>query len=195
MSDRIGPLFYGSDGEIFVGRSYQQEKGYSEEIANTIDEEVRSIVDGCHKRATEILTQKMDVLHNMARILIEKETIHTDEVNMLMQGKSADDVIAFMAVAQVLQPRGADYRHARGAACQGASHAERARLFRFGGGRENGAAEAVKANAETVTAEPKNNSEAVTEEKAEQTVRETETAAEEPKEEKPAKKTKKKKDE
>jgi len=159
MSDRIGPLFYGSDGEIFVGRSYQQEKGYSEEIANTIDEEVRSIVDGCHKRATEILTQKMDVLHNMARILIEKETIHTDEVNMLMQGKSADDVIAFMD------------------------------------GRENGAAEAVKANAETVTAEPKNNSEAVTEEKAEQTVRETETAAEEPKEEKPAKKTKKKKDE
>ena len=96
MSDRIGPLFYGSDGEIFVGRSYQQEKGYSDEVANIIDEEVRAIVESCHKRATEILTSKMDVLHNMARILFEKETIHTDEVNMLMAGKSVEEVIAFM---------------------------------------------------------------------------------------------------
>ena len=38
----------------------------------------------------------MDVLHNMARILFEKETIHTDEVNMLMAGKSVEEVIAFM---------------------------------------------------------------------------------------------------
>lgn len=96
MSDRIGPLFYGSDGEIFVGRSYQQEKGYSDELANVIDEEVRAIVDSCHKRATEILTEKIEVLHNMARILFEKETIHTDEVNMLMAGKSVDEVIAYM---------------------------------------------------------------------------------------------------
>lgn len=96
MSDRLGPLFYGSDGEIFVGRSYQQEKGYSDEIANIIDEEVRDIVDNCHKRATKILTEKIDVLHNMARVLIEKETIHTDEVNLLIQGKSVEEVIAFM---------------------------------------------------------------------------------------------------
>lgn len=96
MSDRIGPIFYGSDGEVFVGRSYQQEKGYSEEIAGIIDEEVRAIVESCHKRATEILSSKMDVLHNMARILFEKETIHTEEVNMLMQGKSVEEIIAFM---------------------------------------------------------------------------------------------------
>ncbi|MDE7454690.1 MAG: ATP-dependent zinc metalloprotease FtsH [Clostridia bacterium] len=96
MSDRIGPLFYGSDGEVFVGRSYQQEKGYSEEIAGIIDEEVRAIVDSCHKRATEILTQKIDVLHNMARVLFEKETIHTEEVNMLMDGKSVEEIIEFM---------------------------------------------------------------------------------------------------
>lgn len=96
MSDRVGPIFYGSDGEVFVGRSYQQEKAYSEEIAGIIDEEVRAIVDGCHKRATEILTGKIDILHNMARILIEKETIHTEEVDMLMQGKSVEEVIKYM---------------------------------------------------------------------------------------------------
>ncbi len=96
MSDRIGPLFYGSDGEIFVGRNYQTEKGYSEEVANIIDEEVRAIVEDCHKRATKLLTEHTEVLHNMARVLIEKETIHTEEVRMLMDGKSADEVIAFM---------------------------------------------------------------------------------------------------
>ena len=96
MSDRIGPLFYGSEGEVFVGKNYQTEKSYSEEIANIIDEEVRDIVEGCHKRATEILSSKIDVLHNMARVLVEKETIHTEEVDMLMQGKSVEEVVAFM---------------------------------------------------------------------------------------------------
>ncbi len=96
MSDRIGPLFYGSDGEIFVGRNYQTEKSYSEEVANTIDEEVRAIVESCHKRATELLSERLDILHNMARVLLEKETIHTEEVQMLMEGKGAEEVIAYM---------------------------------------------------------------------------------------------------
>ena len=96
MSDRIGPLFYGSEGEVFVGKNYQTEKSYSDEIANIIDEEIREIVESCHKRATEILTSKIDVLHNMARVLVEKETIHTEEVDMLMNGKSVEEVVAFM---------------------------------------------------------------------------------------------------
>lgn len=96
MSDRIGPLFYGSTGEIFVGRDYQTEKGYSEEIAGIIDEEVRAIVESCHQRATKLLSEHLDVLHNMARVLVERETIHTEEVEMLVSGKSADEVIAAM---------------------------------------------------------------------------------------------------
>ena len=96
MSDRVGPLFYGSEGEVFVGKNYQTEKSYSEEIANVIDEEVRAIVEGCHKLATKILSEKQNILHNMARVLVEKETIHTEEVDMLMQGKSVEEVIAFM---------------------------------------------------------------------------------------------------
>lgn len=96
MSDKIGPLFYGSDGEIFVGKNYQTEKGYSDEIANTIDEEVNKIVTACHKRATELLSERESILHAMAKVLFEKETIHTEEVEMLMQGKSAEEVIAAM---------------------------------------------------------------------------------------------------
>ncbi len=107
MSERVGPIFYGSDGGVFVGRSYQQEKAYSEEIAGVIDEEVRAIVDGCHKRATEILTSKMEILHNMARILIEKETIHTEEVDMLMQGKSVEEVVKYMEAKEAESNRAA----------------------------------------------------------------------------------------
>ena len=96
MSDRIGPIYYGSNGEIFVGRDYQTEKGYSEEIAGVIDEEVRAIIESCHQRATQILTEKLDVLHNMARVLVERETIHTDEVEMLVKGATVEEVFAYM---------------------------------------------------------------------------------------------------
>ncbi len=96
MSEKVGPIFYGSEGEVFLGRSYQSQHSYSENVAKLIDEEIHSIVTSCHKRATEILTEKMDVMHNMARVLFEKETIHTREVELLMEGKTAEEVIAAM---------------------------------------------------------------------------------------------------
>ena len=96
MSEKVGPIFYGSEGEVFLGRSYQNQHSYSESVAKLIDEEIHAIVSSCHKRATEILTEKMDVMHNMARVLFERETIHTAEVEMLMAGKSAEEVIASM---------------------------------------------------------------------------------------------------
>ena len=96
MSDRIGPIYYGSNGEIFVGRDYQTEKGYSEEIAGVIDEEVRAIIESCHQRATQILTENLNVLHNMARVLVERETIHTEEVEMLVKGATVEEVFAYM---------------------------------------------------------------------------------------------------
>ena len=100
MSDEIGPVYYGADHEVFVGRSYQEQNSFSEQTAGKIDAEVRKILSGCHDRATQILTEKLQTLHNMARVLLEKETIHTDEVNMLMEGKSADEVIAFIEEKQ-----------------------------------------------------------------------------------------------
>ena len=101
MSDRIGPLFYGSEGEVFLGRGYTTEKGYSQEVANIIDEEVRQIVEDCHNRATQILTEKIDILHNMARVLFEVETIHTEAVELLMKGTSADEVVEFVKTGKL----------------------------------------------------------------------------------------------
>ncbi len=96
MSQKLGPLFYGSEGEIFVGKNYQTQHSYSEEMAGIIDEEKRKIVDECHKRATAILTEKMPILQSMARVLLEKETIYHDEVEMLMSGADFDSVIEAM---------------------------------------------------------------------------------------------------
>ena len=101
MSDKIGPLFYGSEGEVFLGRGYTTEKGYSQDVANTIDEEVRLIVEECHQRATQILTEKIDVLHNMARVLFELETIHTEEVELLMKGATAEQVVEFVKTGKL----------------------------------------------------------------------------------------------
>lgn len=101
MSDKIGPLFYGSEGEVFLGRGYTTEKGYSQEVANIIDEEVRKIVDECHQRATQILTEKIDILHNMARVLFELETIHTEEVDLLMKGATAEEVCEFVRTGKL----------------------------------------------------------------------------------------------
>lgn len=96
MSDKLGPMFYGSEGEVFVGRSYQSQNAYSEEIAGLIDQEMRKIITDCHTQATKILTEKINILHTMAKVLFEKETIHTEEVEMLMDGKSFDEVVAYM---------------------------------------------------------------------------------------------------
>ena len=96
MSDEIGPIYYGADHEVFVGKNYQAQNSYSEAMASKIDAEANKIVRECHKRATEILTENIQILHNMARVLLEKETIHTDEVNMLIAGESAETVINFI---------------------------------------------------------------------------------------------------
>jgi ATP-dependent Zn protease len=57
---------------------------------------MRAIVDKQHERATQMLSEHRSVLDNMTRVLIERETIYTEEVEMLMQGKSYTEVIEYM---------------------------------------------------------------------------------------------------
>ena len=69
---------------------------YSDETAKAIDEEMRAIIEGAHSRAVKFLTDNRSVLDNMARVLIEKETIYSEEVDLLMEGKSHTEVLAYM---------------------------------------------------------------------------------------------------
>lgn len=96
MSDRVGLVTYRSDNPIFLGRDMEAHNSYSEETAGIIDEEVHKIIETAHARAVKLLTENRKVLDNMARVLIERETIYTDEVDMLLDGKTVEDVYEYM---------------------------------------------------------------------------------------------------
>ncbi len=96
MSDKIGPICYGSDGPVFLGRDFEERNSYSEQTAAAIDGEVRAIVEKQYVRARELLKEHRAILDNMARVLVERETIYTAEVDMLMQGASYTEVLEYM---------------------------------------------------------------------------------------------------
>ena len=96
MSERVGLVVYRSDNPIFLGRDMEAHNSYSEETAGIIDEEVHKIIEAAHERAVKLLTEHRQVLDNMARVLIERETIYTDEVDMLLEGKSIEEVYTYM---------------------------------------------------------------------------------------------------
>lgn len=80
MSERLGPISFRSDNdEVFLGMSYSHSRDYSEEVAAEIDGEVRRIIEDSYKRCTDILTENMAKLHNVAGALFEKEKINGDE--------------------------------------------------------------------------------------------------------------------
>lgn len=96
MSERIGPIAYLSDGPVFIGRDFEERNSYSEETAAIIDEEVKRIVSEAYARAKKLLTENRSILDNMSRVLVERETIYTAEVDMLMNGASYEEVLKYM---------------------------------------------------------------------------------------------------
>ena len=96
MSEKVGPISYGSDKEIFIGRDMASHVTYSEKVAGIIDEEVKEIVETSLKKARELLAKNRSLLDTMANLLIERETIFTEEVDMIMGGKSVEEIIKFM---------------------------------------------------------------------------------------------------
>ena len=96
MSEKLGPVLYGGDGEIFIGRDMGAHVNYSDETAKLIDDEIKEIINKQYERAVNTLNENMSVLHNMARLLVERETIYAEEVEMLIQGKSVQEIEAFM---------------------------------------------------------------------------------------------------
>lgn len=97
MSDKIGPVNYSGEGQVFIGKDMQTRATYSEELAKIIDEEVELIIKTAHKKATELLTANKSKLDNMARLLVERETIYQDEVDMIMSDMEAAEIIKIMS--------------------------------------------------------------------------------------------------
>src|SRR5438132_108390 len=81
MSDLLGPQQLGQkSGEVFLGRDFGHQANYSEEVASSIDAEVRRIIDEAHSRARAILTVHRETLDQLAAALVEKETLDTPEL-------------------------------------------------------------------------------------------------------------------
>lgn len=81
MSESLGPINYGdSHKEVFLGKDYSHIREYSEETALQIDVEVRNIIMGCMENAKTVLSEQLAVLHRLAELLIEKESLNAREI-------------------------------------------------------------------------------------------------------------------
>lgn len=96
MSKAIGNMYLGGDKEVFLGRDYGTTHSYSDQLGGVIDSEIKMILDSCYEKALQILKDNRAIMDNMVKVLFEKETIYTEEVNMLFDGKTADEVIAYI---------------------------------------------------------------------------------------------------
>ncbi len=102
MSETLGPVNYASnDGEVFLGRDFATHRDISEATAELIDKEVRRIVDDGMTRATTILKEQMSILHRMSELLVERETLDADEIDMVIRGEELPPI----EVKRMLQAR------------------------------------------------------------------------------------------
>lgn len=85
MSEKLGPVALGrQQGNMFLGRDITAERDFSEETAATIDDEVRSLVDQAYRRAKQVLVENRAVLDKLAAMLVEKETVDSEELQDLL---------------------------------------------------------------------------------------------------------------
>ncbi|MDO5649568.1 MAG: ATP-dependent zinc metalloprotease FtsH [Gallicola sp.] len=84
MSTKLGPIMYGSDEEeVFVGKDFGHMKNYSEEVAADIDSEIRQLIEQAYQTALRLLEENAGLLHQLAKLLLEKETIDANEFEEL----------------------------------------------------------------------------------------------------------------
>ena len=88
MSDALGPMVYGeNEGEVFLGRSVTTHKNMSETTMQKVDAEIRRIIDEQYALARKVLEENRDKVEAMTAALLELETIDSDQINDIMEGK------------------------------------------------------------------------------------------------------------
>ena len=90
MSEKLGPLQYEEQQEGYLGMGQSARTMGSGETNKLIDAEIRALVEGAHKRATQILTDKEDQLHLLAQAMLEFETLTGDEIDQLLKDGKLD---------------------------------------------------------------------------------------------------------
>jgi cell division protease FtsH len=100
MSEKLGPLSLGTKhGPVFLGWDLVESRNYSDAIAYEIDKEVHRIVEECYHRARAVLTDHRDALHRIAKALLDRETLNSEELDVLIAGESLAGITPAAAAA------------------------------------------------------------------------------------------------
>ena len=91
MSSSIGNMYLGASEEVFLGRDYQTQLNYSDEMAAKIDAEIKAIIDTQYELALSILRENRTVMDKMVKLLYEKETIYESEIDALFEPEKAEE--------------------------------------------------------------------------------------------------------
>ena len=98
---KLGPLTFGKKEEqIFLGREIAQHRDFSDETANDIDAEVKSLVETAYNSAYTILNTNQDIMHRMAAALLERETLDAQEIQLIIEGKDLPPLRSPLAHAE-----------------------------------------------------------------------------------------------
>ena len=82
---KLGPVQYEKEsGSVFLGRDYMKDKNFSDQVALEIDNEVRNIIDECYQKAKQVLTDNSDLVHLIAKHLMEIETLTKEDIYELV---------------------------------------------------------------------------------------------------------------
>ncbi len=93
MSKKLGPVVFGErDETVFLGKEISERRNYSENIAKTIDEEVKRLIDEAHSKAREVIKENNAKLQKIAKELLEKETIEKEEFEKIMGIESKTEI-------------------------------------------------------------------------------------------------------
>lgn len=100
MSEKLGPINYDNDSdEVFIGRDLvHSQRGYGEDVAGAIDQEIKRIIDECYRRAKRIISKYHKVLGDCAQLLLEKEKITREEFEALFDGLEVSEISDEMGV-------------------------------------------------------------------------------------------------
>jgi cell division protease FtsH len=95
MSERLGPVSLGRKYEQpFLGRDIMEDRNYSEEVASAIDKEVSTIIEDCHQRAKQLLSEHSEQVRAVVAVLLQRETLAGEEVRAIMRGETLPPLVS-----------------------------------------------------------------------------------------------------
>ena len=107
FSEKLGPVVYGTDDhEVFLGRDFNSNKNYSENVAAEIDSEIRSLIEDGYQAAQDVLSAHLDQLHFIAKYLMHFEKIDGNDFEKLMNGEMSEEI--FTNVEHLSEETGED---------------------------------------------------------------------------------------